>query len=481
MSDKSSNFAKKISRPKILTLMRLTDLLVIFISGYLANILYISNQIALSASNNLDYFYMEILMAIGAVLTFGFFNIYSIQDIRNTLKHGLRIITAWTVIFGLLATYLFLNKSGVEFSRVWFISWFIVGFAVIMITRLIYRKLFNKWLKQGRLERRAIVVGGGKAAEELIKAVNSSSEGEVKILGTFDDRFDERSPDVVAGLPKLGEISDLVKFAREADIDLLLISLPVSAETRLLHLLKKLWVLPVDIRISALQSKLRFRPRSYSYIGKVPVLDLFDRPLSDWDSIAKNIEDRVIALFALILLSPVMAIVAAAVKLDSPGPVIFKQKRYGFNNEMIMVYKFRSMRNDLEDKTADKLVTKGDPRVTKVGKFIRKTSLDELPQLLNVLTGQLSLVGPRPHAVQAKADNRLYGEVVDSYFARHKVKPGITGWAQINGWRGETDTEEKIQQRVEHDLYYIEEWSVFFDLYILAMTPFSLLNTKNAY
>ena len=461
--------------------MRLTDLLVIFISGYLANILYISNQIALSASNNLDYFYMEILMAIGAVLTFGFFNIYSIQDIRNTLKHGLRIITAWTVIFGLLATYLFLNKSGVEFSRVWFISWFIVGFAVIMITRLIYRKLFNKWLKQGRLERRAIVVGGGKAAEELIKAVNSSSEGEVKILGTFDDRFDERSPDVVAGLPKLGEISDLVKFAREADIDLLLISLPVSAETRLLHLLKKLWVLPVDIRISALQSKLRFRPRSYSYIGKVPVLDLFDRPLSDWDSIAKNIEDRVIALFALILLSPVMAIVAAAVKLDSPGPVIFKQKRYGFNNEMIMVYKFRSMRNDLEDKTADKLVTKGDPRVTKVGKFIRKTSLDELPQLLNVLTGQLSLVGPRPHAVQAKADNRLYGEVVDSYFARHKVKPGITGWAQINGWRGETDTEEKIQQRVEHDLYYIEEWSVFFDLYILAMTPFSLLNTKNAY
>lgn len=475
------NPVKKISRPKLLGLMRLTDILVIFISGYLTNILYVSNQISITASNNSVYFQIEVFIALAAVLAFGLFQIYSILDLRTPLKHGLRIITAWTAVFGLLATYIFLNKSGVVFSRVWFVSWYVTGFAALMVTRLIYRNYINKWLKQGRLERRAIVVGGGKAAEDLIKAVNSSSEGEVKILGIFDDRYDDRSPDVVAGLPKLGEISDLVKFAREADIDLLLISLPVSAETRLLQLLKKLWVLPVDIRISALQSKLRFRPRSYSYIGKVPVLDLFDRPLSDWDVIAKNIEDRIIATLALILLSPVMAIVALAVKLDSPGPVLFKQKRYGFNNEMIMVYKFRSMRNDLEDKTASKLVTKGDPRVTKVGKFIRKSSLDELPQLINVITGQLSLVGPRPHAVLAKADNRLYGEVVDSYFARHKVKPGITGWAQINGWRGETDTEEKIQQRVEHDLYYIEEWSVLFDLYILAMTPFSLLNTKNAY
>lgn len=481
MSKINSTNPKKISRPKLLTLMRLTDILAIFISGYVTNILYISNQISITASNNNVYFNIEIIVAFASVLAFGFFQIYSILDIRNTLKHGLRLVTAWIVVFGLLATYIFLNKSGVVFSRVWYATWFISGFSTLMVTRLVYKRLIIKWLAQGRLERRAIVVGGGQAAEDLIEAVNSSAEGEVKILGIFDDRYDERSPDVVAGLPKLGEIKDLVKFAREADVDLLLISLPVSAETRLLQLLKKLWVLPVDIRISALHSKLRFRPRSYSYIGKVPVLDLFDRPLSDWDVIVKSIEDRIIATITLVLLSPIMAIVAIAVKLDSPGPVIFKQKRYGFNNEMIMVYKFRSMRNDLEDKTASKLVTKGDPRVTKVGKFIRKTSLDELPQLLNVITGQLSLVGPRPHAVQAKADNRLYGEVVDSYFARHKVKPGITGWAQINGWRGETDTEEKIQQRVEHDLYYIEEWSVFFDLYILAMTPFSLLNTKNAY
>ena len=162
--------------------------------------------------------------------------------------------------------------------------------------------------------------------------------------------------------------------------------------------------------------------------------------------------------------------------------MLFRQKRYGFNNELIEVFKFRSMYAEQPDPNAAKLVTKGDPRVTRVGRFIRKTSLDELPQLFNVvLKGNLSLVGPRPHAVHAKAVDRLYDKVVDGYFARHRVKPGITGWAQINGWRGETDNDEKIQRRVEHDLEYIENWSLLFDLYILAMTPLTLLKSENAY
>ncbi len=162
--------------------------------------------------------------------------------------------------------------------------------------------------------------------------------------------------------------------------------------------------------------------------------------------------------------------------------MFFRQKRYGFNNELIEVFKFRSMFVDQSDTNAAKLVTRGDPRVTKVGRFIRKTSIDELPQLFNVVfKGDLSLVGPRPHALHAKAENRLYDQVVDGYFARHKVKPGITGWAQVNGWRGETDTNEKIQRRVECDLYYIENWSVFFDFYIVATTPFALLKPENAY
>src|SRR4051812_10139054 len=234
--------------------------------------------------------------------------------------------------------------------------------------------------------------------------------------------------------------------------------------------------------LSAHSSKLRLRPRSYSYIGSVPVLDVSDKPIADWDLVLKGLFDRVVGALLLVLLSPILIATAAAVKLDSRGPVFFRQKRYGFNNELIEVFKFRSMRVDQCDTTASKLVTRHDPRVTRVGRFIRKASIDELPQLFNVvLKGNLSLVGPRPHALHAKAENRLYDQVVDGYFARHKVRPGLTGWAQINGWRGETDTSEKIQRRVEHDLYYIENWSVFFDLYILALTPFALLKSENAY
>jgi exopolysaccharide biosynthesis polyprenyl glycosylphosphotransferase len=240
-------------------------------------------------------------------------------------------------------------------------------------------------------------------------------------------------------------------------------------------------VLPVDIRLSAYGQKVRYRPRAYSYIGNLPCLDVFDRPLGDWGPILKTAQDKVIATVALVLLSPIVAIVGLAVKLESKGPIIFKQKRFGFNNELIEIYKFRSMYTDRTDKDAAQLVTKHDPRVTKVGRFIRRTSLDELPQLINVLKGDLSLVGPRPHATKAKAGEELYEHVVDGYFARHKVKPGITGWAQINGWRGETDTAEKIERRVEHDLFYIENWSLTFDLYILARTPLALLNTDQAY
>jgi exopolysaccharide biosynthesis polyprenyl glycosylphosphotransferase len=214
----------------------------------------------------------------------------------------------------------------------------------------------------------------------------------------------------------------------------------------------------------------------------VPVLDLLDKPIADWDVVIKLAFDRIVGAIALLALSPVFLATAIAVKLDSPGPVLFRQRRYGFNNELVEVYKFRSMYVDKTDATAAKLVTRNDSRVTRVGRFIRKTSLDELPQLLNVVfKGNLSLVGPRPHAVHAKAADRQYDEVVDGYFARHRVRPGITGWAQVNGWRGETDTQEKIQQRVEHDLYYIENWSILFDLYILATTPLSLIKTKNAF
>ena len=326
-----------------------------------------------------------------------------------------------------------------------------------------------------------MLVGGGEPAASLLAALESSPKVDVKVVGIFDDRDDQRSPPLVHNLPKLGNVSELIDFVRRARIDVLLVTLPLTAEERLLQILKRLWVLPVDIRLSAYSQKLRYRPRAYSYIGNVPFLDVFDKPLGDWAGILKTAEDKLIATAALLLLAPVMVLVGLAVKLESAGPVFFKQKRYGFNNELIEVFKFRSMYHEMRDADAEKLVTKDDPRVSRVGRIIRRTSLDELPQLFNVLRGDLSLVGPRPHPTKAKAAGSFYDDVVDGYFARHRVKPGITGWAQVNGWRGETDTAEKLQRRVEHDLYYIENWSLAFDLYILWRTPLSLFSTEGAY
>jgi Undecaprenyl-phosphate glucose phosphotransferase len=342
--------------------------------------------------------------------------------------------------------------------------------------------LVRHWTTEGRLDRRAVVVGGGEAGETLVAALAGQRDSDVRLVGIFDDRGEDRSPPECGGLQKLGSVDQLVEFARRTRVDLVIFSLPISAESRILQMLKKLWVLPVDIRLSAHSNKLRFRPRAYSYIGNLPVLDVFDKPITDWDVVMKWLFDKFVGSAMLVGAAPIMLLTALAIKLDSRGPVFFKQKRYGFNNELIEVYKFRSMYTDKCDATASKLVTKDDARVTRVGRFIRKTSLDELPQLINVvIKGDLSLVGPRPHAVHAKAEDRLYDEAVDGYFARHRVKPGITGWAQVNGWRGETNTHEKIQRRVEHDLYYIENWSVVFDFYILAKTPFALAKSENAY
>jgi Undecaprenyl-phosphate glucose phosphotransferase len=421
-------------------------------------------------------------IAVLAMLAFQAADIYQVQAFRGHEKQYMRLASAWSVVFLIAIGVSFFAKAGDQFSRVWLGTFYVAGMIMLMAFRRGLFLLVRHWTRQGRLDRRTVVVGADPKGDSLLQALAAQRDSDVRVVGVFDDRGDDRLPSTIAGRQKLGTVDDLVEFARRTRIDLVIFSMPISAEARILQMLKKLWVLPVDIRLAAHSAKLRFRPRAYSYIGNVPVLDVFDKPITDWDVVMKWLFDKVVGSFILLATAPIMLLTALAIKLDSRGPVFFKQKRYGFNNELIEVYKFRSMYVDQCDATASKLVQKGDPRVTRVGRFIRKASLDELPQLFNVVfKGNLSLVGPRPHAVHAKADNRLYDEAVDGYFARHRVKPGITGWAQINGWRGETDTHEKIQRRVEHDLYYIENWSVLFDLHILAMTPIVLARTEHAY
>jgi Undecaprenyl-phosphate glucose phosphotransferase len=474
----SSQSAAPAYSPIVLTgLVRVIEFSLIALVGVLIHSFYV-----VPTGSTPVYYVAIALVSALAIVVFQAFDINQVGVFRTPAQQGLRLVGGWTSVFLLtLAAVFFLKLEGV-FSRVWLLSWYWSGLAVLLIERGALSMLVRRLTINGQLDRRTVVVGGGKPAEQLLNALSQQKGTDLRICGFFDDRTDARSPDVVAGYPKLGTVDDLVEFARHTRIDLAIFTLPITAERRILEMLRKLWVLPIDIRLSAHSNTLRFRPRSYSYIGTVPVLDVFDKPIADWDVVMKIAFDKIVGTLCLLLLSPAFLAVAIAVKATSKGPIFFRQKRYGFNNKVVEVYKFRSMYIDRMDPTASTLVTRGDPRVTPLGRFIRKTSLDELPQLINVVfKGNLSLVGPRPHAVHAKAADREYNDVVDGYFARHRVRPGITGWAQVNGWRGETDTHEKIQRRVEHDLFYIENWSILFDLYILAITPFALAKTENAY
>ena len=458
--------------------VRMIEIAVVALIGTLIYVGYVVPQ------DGVEWRYFAAIAGVSvlAMLAFQIADIYQVQAFRGHEKQYFRLASAWSVVFLLVIGVSFFAKAGDQFSRVWLGSFYVIGLCALLAFRRALFVLVRRWTKEGRLTRRTAIVGGGAAGEALAQAIHDQRDSDVRVIGLFDDRGDDRSPQATGGARKLGTVDDLVEFARRTRVDLVIFSLPIVAEGRILQMLKKLWVLPVDIRLSAHSNKLRFRPRSYSYLGDVPVLDVFDRPITDWDVVMKYLFDKIVGSIALLFAAPLMLVVAIAIKLDSRGPVLFKQRRHGFNNETIEVYKFRSLRADMTDHSVQKSVTKDDPRVTRVGRFIRKTSIDELPQLINVVVkGNLSLVGPRPHAVNQKIEDRQFDEAVDGYFARHRVKPGITGWAQINGWRGELTSPEKIKQRVEHDLHYIENWSLLFDLSILMRTPLALLKSENAY
>lgn len=464
-----------VSRPKVLVTVALIDFFVIAAAGLLAMSLSQAHG-SVEAGSPLHV----MLIAAGAIASLHANWVYSISALRRLPEQMERIIKSVVLVFCIVAGAAFLIKVQIFTPSMWDM-WLTVAIAAIVLVRFAVVDVIARLGASGRLVRRTIIVGGGPDAATVIEALQREQQGRISVLGVFDDRQDERTAESLFGYPKLGTFEQLSAFCRNAGVDLLLVTVPQSAEERLLEVMAKLLTIPVDIRISAMSAKLRLNARAYSFIGSIPMLAIMDRPMTDWSRAVKNIEDRVLGTLTLLVVAPVMALCALAIRFDSKGPILFKQRRYGFNNELIEVYKFRTMYADQTDFNGEKLATKDDPRITRIGRFLRRTSLDELPQLFNVVLGQMSLVGPRPHATEAKAGGDLYHAVVRGYFARHCVKPGVTGWAQVNGWRGETDTHEKIEKRVEHDLYYIDNWSVLFDLYIIALTPMSMLTGKNAH
>jgi exopolysaccharide biosynthesis polyprenyl glycosylphosphotransferase len=256
---------------------------------------------------------------------------------------------------------------------------------------------------------------------------------------------------------------------------------PLDAERRLKSLCDKIKALAIDVRLSIEPLADTFQVRGTGYVGNVPVLEMVNRPLKNWRAVAKLIEDKLFGLFLLVLTGPLMLVIAILIKLDSCGPVFFEQKRFGYNNKVIQVLKFRTMHADRGDPSGAQRTVQNDPRLTRLGRILRLLSFDELPQLINVMRGHMSLVGPRPHAIAMRVGDRLYCEEVGQYLQRHRVKPGITGWAQVNGLRGEVDTLEKAHDRVALDLYYIEHWSLWLDFKILLKTAGILASHENAY
>nr|WP_199064704.1 undecaprenyl-phosphate glucose phosphotransferase [Chromobacterium sp. ASV5] len=360
------------------------------------------------------------------------------------------------------------------------LAWYLTSLALLLGQRLLLHWWSMRLVRVGVGLQQTVILGATDSGDLLADYLQDNADLRNNLIGYVDDRSD-RLARKMADLPYLGDMGRLERLVREGRVQQILVALPWSAVERMGDVIGRLRQLPVNVLLAPDMAGLRHAHNRVTTVAGLPMFNLSELPLTGWSPLLKRCEDVALASLALLLAGAPMLLIALCIKLDSRGPVLFRQKRYGYNNRLIEVYKFRSMYIDKSDWHAEAQTTRDDPRVTRVGRFIRKTSLDELPQLLNVLGGSMSMVGPRPHATATKAAGVLFEDAVSEYSARHRVKPGITGWAQVNGYRGETDTLAKIEKRVKYDLEYIENWSLWFDFYILARTLPAVLSADAAY
>jgi len=388
-----------------------------------------------------------------------------------------RLLGAIAFAFLLIILIAFLTKTSLQISRLWLIGWGATSVLFVALSQFGYRKILRSASEAGYLARNAVVIGAGEQGRRLIDHLQGKGSAQIRLLGVFDDRA-TRVQKAFGGAQLLGTVDAAEAFIRTHKVDQVCVTLPLDAERRIGEVIGRLRLLPVDVLVTLGWADRAAPALHVQQVSGLPMLSVSSRPISGWDHAIKLIEDYVLGGLLLLALLPVLALIGLLVKLDSRGPVFFRQKRYGFNNDIFLVWKFRTMQHapNAEDNVPQ--ACRNDPRVTRLGSLLRRTSLDELPQIFNVLNGTMSLIGPRPHAV---AHNHEFAAAINQYYARHRVKPGITGWAQVNGWRGETDMLEKIEQRVKYDLQYIENWSLWLDFKILLRTVFVILSGKNAY
>jgi putative colanic acid biosynthesis UDP-glucose lipid carrier transferase len=389
------------------------------------------------------------------------------------LNAAVDIATTWVKLLLLLAIGAVATDSFRHFDADLLVSWSIVTPVLQMVVVMIGRRVVEWEATQPARRRKAVIIGAASLGVRVATALSSSRLLGIDFMGYFDDRADAR---VQAG-QRLGTLMEAPDYIRARGVKDVYITLALGSQPRIIQLLEALqgttasiFFVPDVFGISIIQGRLR-------EVNGLPIVGLCESPITGANRLAKRISDVTLSLLVLLLTWPLLLAIAIGVKLGSPGPVIFKQRRNGLHGEEIVIYKFRTMRAE-DDGPDIRQATREDPRVTPFGAFLRRTSLDELPQFFNVLQGRMSIVGPRPHAV---AHNEQYREMIKAYMVRHKVKPGITGWAQVNGLRGETDTVEKMQARVEYDLAYLRNWSLGFDLQIIARTIKLVFFDRNAF
>ena len=418
-----------------------------------------------------QYRLLGILTLLGSVPCYAALRVY---HKRHRVLSGLgRLAAGWGLLLGALLTIAFTTENISSYSREVVITWAILGFVVQVLSYLPLHVITRLHSRRLRKDRRSVIVGTGALAKDLAEKLSSPCR--VPLAGMITT--DHSDPDDECALPVLGNLENLRDIIEREHVRRVYIAVPLGEVAHIEGIYIDLLDMSVDVVWVPDFGSMLLINQSISEIEHMPAIYLNESPISSHPAalFAKEAMERSLALLAIIILSPVMAGIAIAVRRSSPGPILFKQKRHGWNGGVISVWKFRSMR--MHDDHVVKQATRGDDRITRVGAFIRRTSLDELPQLFNVLFGEMALVGPRPHAI---THNIYYTDKILAYMARHRIKPGITGLAQITGHRGETETIDKMQQRVNQDLNYINHWSLWLDVKILIKTPFTLLS-KNIY
>ncbi len=430
-----------------------------------------------------DNYYPEGYLIVGLIsvilfsLTARFTDIYSSWTARPFQQETLHIVSTWLMAYFTLIFVAFITKTSAHFSRVALISWLFFTPVLLIFARYGLRRLFSYLKMLGLNNKTIVIVGMTEHGLRFAHELEANPDYGYQVAGFYGDNKNIAAKKIMQHYPILGGYDELTDVARSGKWDQIYLALPIESRKRISNLLDRLTDTATPIRILPDYFTSNLLKSKYLEIVNTPILAVYDSPFSANNAFIKRAEDLIFGSVILALITPVMLFIAIAIKLTSKGPIFFKQKRYGLKGEQIKVWKFRTM-TVCEDDDTVRQATKNDCRITSFGAFLRKTSLDELPQFFNVLNGNMSIVGPRPHAV---LHNEQYRALIPGYMLRHLVKPGITGWAQINGWRGETDNLYKMRKRLEFDLEYMREWTLLLDIKIIIYTIFRGFTDKNAY